>query len=94
MALHYGSATLGRHNQQIGTHSQAEISATPNLIDWQTNMTPQRSGFEVVRDPEDRETWRAIHDGRVTTPRFNSRDAAYAYLEMLERGQRKPEYSD
>ena len=57
-------------------------------------MTPQRSGFEVVRDPEDREAWRAIHDGRVTTPRFNSRDAAYAYLEMLERGQRKPEYSD
>jgi len=27
MALHYGSATVGRHNQQIGTHSQAEISA-------------------------------------------------------------------
>jgi hypothetical protein len=43
MALHYGSATLGRHNQQIGTHSQAEISANPNLIDWQTNMTPQIS---------------------------------------------------
>ena len=91
MALHYGSATLGRHNQQIGTHSQAEISANRYPS---TNMTPQRSGFEVVRDPEDREAWRAIHDGRVTTPRFNSRDAAYAYLEMLERGQRKPEYSD
>jgi hypothetical protein len=56
-------------------------------------MTPQRSGFEVFRDPEDREAWRVIHDGRLTTPRFNSRDAAFAYLEMLERGQRKPEYA-
>jgi hypothetical protein len=27
MALHYGSATVGRHSQQIGRHSQAETSA-------------------------------------------------------------------
>jgi hypothetical protein len=56
-------------------------------------MTPQRSGFEVFRDPDDREAWRVIHDGRLTTPQFNSRGAAYAYLEKLERGQCKPKYA-
>jgi hypothetical protein len=35
-----------------------------------------------------------MYDGRVTSPRFNSRGAAYAYLNMLQKGQRKPEYAE
>jgi hypothetical protein len=49
--------------------------------------------FCVLRDPADREAWRVIYNGELTAPRFNSRGAAYAYLSMLQRGQRKPEYS-
>jgi hypothetical protein len=45
------------------TH-KPKFQQTANLVDWQTNMTPQRSGFEVVRDPEDRKAWRAIIEVR------------------------------
>lgn len=53
---------------------------------------PAMAAFQVFRDPEDRDAWRVIYDGKLTTPLFNSRGAAYAYLTMLQRGDRKPEF--
>jgi len=51
--------------------------------------------FQVFRDPAEKqaEVWRVIYEGKLTTPRFNSRGAAHAYLAILQRGQRKPEYA-
>jgi hypothetical protein len=50
--------------------------------------------FQVFRDPaeKEREAWRVIYAGKLTTPRFNSRGAAHAYLALLQRGERRPEY--
>lgn len=47
----------------------------------------------VVRDMEDKEGWRVEWCDRLTSPRFNSKGAALAYLDGLFRG-RKPEYSE
>lgn len=38
-------------------------------------------------------SWRVIFDGTLTTPHFNSEGAARAYLAMLIKGERKPEYT-
>jgi hypothetical protein len=48
----------------------------------------------VIRDPSFRngEAWRVIWNGLLTSPTFNSHGAAQAYLAMLIRGRRKPEY--
>lgn len=46
----------------------------------------------VVRDLEDKDGWRVEWCDRLTSPVFNSKGAAEAYLDSLFRG-RKPEYS-
>lgn len=38
------------------------------------------------------ETFRAVWRGRLCTPEWEQRGPAEAYLDMLERGQRQPEY--
>lgn len=49
---------------------------------------------EVIRDPSVKqdEMWVVVVDGLLTSPTFNSKGAAEAYSDMLQRGQRKPEY--
>lgn len=49
---------------------------------------------EVVRDPavKNCDSFIVIFNDRICSPNFNSKGAASAYLQMLERGQRKPEY--
>jgi hypothetical protein len=48
---------------------------------------------QVFRDPaeKDAQAWRVIYAGRLTTPTFNSRGAAIAYLSALQKGTRRPE---
>lgn len=55
---------------------------------------------EVFRDPSVKnqdqtklDVFRVLWKGKICSPEFNSRGAADAYLEMLRRGQRQPEYS-
>lgn len=48
---------------------------------------------QVFLDPDSKLSWRVMFNNKVCSPDFNSRGAASAYLEMLERGDRKPEYS-
>jgi len=50
--------------------------------------------FCVFRDYSQKhhESWRVTYDGKLTTPCFNNRGAAYGYLEMLQKGRRKPEF--
>lgn len=50
-------------------------------------------GF-VCADPEDADGWRVSWNQRLTSPRFNSYGAASAYMELLARGDRQPEYSE
>jgi hypothetical protein len=50
--------------------------------------------FQVFRDPVIKDAWRVMYNGRVISPTFNSRGAAYGYMEMLMRGRRKPEYAE
>ncbi len=53
----------------------------------------QKSDGDVFRDPAEREAecWRVWFAGRLEPAMFNSRGAALAYLDMLRRGDRKPE---
>ena len=46
---------------------------------------------EIVQDPIN-DGWRVVFDGRLTSPCFNSRAAAEAYLNMLVHGTREPEW--
>jgi hypothetical protein len=48
---------------------------------------------QIFRDPavKDFDSFRVIFDNRLCSPNFNSKGAALAYLEQLEKG-RKPEY--
>lgn len=50
---------------------------------------------QVIRDPavKHMDSFRVFFAGRLTSPEFNSKGAAAAYLEMLEAGRRKPEVS-
>jgi hypothetical protein len=50
---------------------------------------------QVIRDPavKDFDSYRVIFDDRLTSPHFNSKGAAAAYLDMLEAGRRAPEYN-
>ena len=51
--------------------------------------------FQVFRDPsvKDRESWRVMYNGRICSPSFNSEWAAIAYLDLLQKGYREPEYN-
>lgn len=48
---------------------------------------------EVFRDPavKGQDNFRVMFEGQLCSPDFNSKGAAAAYLEMLQRGDRKPE---
>lgn len=47
----------------------------------------------VVRPfSESLEQWEVVWDNRLTSPTFNSRGAAQAYADILNRGQRMPEF--
>ena len=52
---------------------------------------------QAFRDPLSNrtgiESFRVIFNDRICSPDFNSIGAARAYLELLERGVRKPEYA-
>lgn len=47
----------------------------------------------VFRNPADKDSasWIVSFEGNIASPTFNSKGAAQAYLDMLERGQRQPE---
>lgn len=49
----------------------------------------------VFLDPSCKESsaWQVLFAGNIEPPQFNSKGAAQAYLDMLERGQRLPEYT-
>ena len=51
---------------------------------------------QVFRDPLTAKygvwSWRVLFNDRVCSPDFNSEGAAATYLDMLQRGQRNPEY--
>lgn len=55
----------------------------------------ERARVEVTIDPSDKTggSWMVFVDGRVCSPRWNSKGAALAYVAMLERGARKPEFN-
>ena len=50
---------------------------------------------QVFRDPAVKEfdSFRVTFGNRITSPSFNSKGAAAAYLDMLREGRRKPEYA-
>ena len=51
-------------------------------------------GDQVIRDPAEKtcDSYRVVFGGKLTSPDFNSKGAAAAYLDMLREGRRKPEY--
>lgn len=59
-------------------------------------MTPYHQQLieinQIVRDYTITSGWRVIFKGQLTTPLFNSEGAATAYLNLLIKGVRKPEY--
>jgi hypothetical protein len=60
-----------------------------------TSLSRLRTLGEVFRDPANKqqEEWRVRFENRITSPSFNSREAAAVYLSILTRGLRRPEYS-
>lgn len=61
-------------------------------ITWGTPGDEARPDNCVVPDKDEYDCWRVIWNGRATSPRFNSRGAASAYLAGLFSGSRRPEY--
>lgn len=50
--------------------------------------------YKVWRFPDHGpEEWRVDVNGATTSPQFNSKGAAEAYRDLLQRGDRKPEFS-
>ena len=51
--------------------------------------------FQVFRNTvvKDQDSFRVIYDNRLCSPNFNSLGAAYAYLSLLQKGYREPEYT-
>lgn len=50
---------------------------------------------QVFLDPSEKQlvNWRVFYNGKITSPSFNSKGAAEAYLDIIRKGIRKPEYN-
>lgn len=70
------------------------IAAAPVQLMARKSLGRFQSPNCSFRDPaaKGEESWRALFNGRITTPAFQSKGAADAYLSMLKQGTRKPEY--